>query len=311
MLSYAAAAGGVATIVGTPPNLIGIGLLTQQDIHITFLKWLTFGLPLAVALLLAAWALLQWLHPSTIRLVPALDATDRLWLTQAAWTRGQINACTAFSVAVCLWLIPGLAAAALGPGHHFAAWLDAHLPNELAALLAAGLLFVLPVDLRHGIFTLSWKQAGHINWGIILLFGGGLAFGELMIKTGLSQAIGEGFMGLFGVDGVWKLTAMAIAAGVLVSEGLSNTASASLLVPVVIGIAQTAAIPPVPPALGACLGSSLGFALPVSTPPNAIVYGTGLVPMANMIRTGLLFDLVGAVLIWLALRIICPLIGLV
>ena len=87
--------------------------------------------------------------------------------------------------------------------------------------------------------------------------------------------------------------------------------AAGMVIPVVIAIAQSADIPPVAPALGACLGASLGFALPVSTPPNAIVYGTGFVPIKSMLRTGLLYDLLGAILIWLTLRLLCPLVGFV
>jgi sodium-dependent dicarboxylate transporter 2/3/5 len=103
---------------------------------------------------------------------------------------------------------------------------------------------------------------------------------------------------------------VAIGVAVLVSELASNTASASMLLPVVMAIAQSAGIAPVPPALGVCLGASLGFALPVSTPPNAIVYGTGYIPIGKMIRGGILFDVLGAVLIWLTLRLLCPLLGL-
>jgi solute carrier family 13 (sodium-dependent dicarboxylate transporter), member 2/3/5 len=199
----------------------------------------------------------------------------------------------------------------LGSEHGLIVSLNAHLPNELVALLAAGLLFVLPTDLRTGAFTLNWKQAANINWGIILLFGGGLAFGDLMTKTGLSDAVGLGFVNLFGTSGVWSLTAVAILAGVLISELASNTASAAMLIPLVIAIAQADGVSAVVPALGACLGASLGFALPVSTPPNAIVYGTGLIAMRSMIRAGVIFDLIGAILIWVTLRIVGPLVGLI
>ncbi|MGH7228274.1 MAG: SLC13 family permease, partial [Nitrospiraceae bacterium] len=190
-------------------------------------------------------------------------------------------------------------------------WLDTHVPKELVAILAAGLLFMLPTNLSKGEWTLSWKQAAGINWGIIILFGGGLAFGELMVKTGLSNSIGQGVVALFGSQTVWSLTAGSIVVAVLVSELVSNTATASMVIPVVIAIAQSAGVSPVAPALGACLGASLGFALPVSTPPNAIVYGTGLVPIKSMLRTGLLYDLLGAILIWITLRLLCPLLGLV
>jgi sodium-dependent dicarboxylate transporter 2/3/5 len=113
-----------------------------------------------------------------------------------------------------------------------------------------------------------------------------------------------------GANSVWALTAVAIVIGVTMSEMSSNTAAASAIVPLVIAVAQGAGLSPVPPVLGAALGASFGFMLPVSTPPNAIVYGSGLVPLRDMIVSGIWLDLAGAVLIWLGLRVLCPLFGL-
>lgn len=312
MLSYEATAGGMATIVGTPPNLIGAGLIAQQTgVLISFVAWMTVGLPLAGLMLLAAWAVLTWLHPAGAPMLSGLSShlqEQRLGL--GPWTSAQVNACVAFGTAVVLWVVPGLIAARWGSDSSLTLWLDAHLPNELVAILAAGLLFLLPTNLSNGERTLSWKQAAGINWSVIILFGGGLAFGDLMVKTGLSNAIGQGVVALFGSQTVWNLTAGSIVVAVLISELVSNTATASMVIPVVIAIAQSAGVSPVAPALGACLGASLGFALPVSTPPNAIVYGTGFVPIKSMLCTGLLYDLLGAALIWLTLRLLCPLLGL-
>jgi sodium-dependent dicarboxylate transporter 2/3/5 len=148
-----------------------------------------------------------------------------------------------------------------------------------------------------------------IDWGTIVLFGGGLSLGRLVFETRLAEAIGGAMIRLAGAESLWSLTALAIVAGVLLSETCSNTASASMLVPVVIAAAQATGVSPVPPALGAALGASFGFMLPVSTPPNAIVYGSGLVPLREMIRAGAVLDAVGAVLIWLSLRLLCPLLG--
>jgi len=312
MLSYAATAGGLATLIGTPPNLIGVGLLEEQTgLSVSFFTWMAFGLPLAMLMLLLCWGLLLVLHRPEAAVIPHL--ASRLQAERRAlgpWTRGQINACLAFGLAVLFWIGPGLIAALWGATHPLSVWFDRHLPNELVALAASGLLFLLPIDMARGQFTLSWKQAGNINWGIILLFGGGLAFGDLMVKTGLSDAVGHGFVNWFGVSTLWSLTALSIVVAVLVSELASNTASASMLVPLAVAIAQSAGVPAGPPALGACLGASLGFALPVSTPPNAIVYGTGHIPIRSMVLTGLLFDVLGAALIWLILRLLCPLLGL-
>jgi len=177
-------------------------------------------------------------------------------------------------------------------------------------IFAAGLLFVLPINFKAGEFTLTWAQAKNINWGTILLFGGGLVFGHLMVETGLAKIFGQGLVDVFGVQTLWSLTAVAIGAALLLTEIASNTASASMLVPVVIAIAQAADISPIPPTMGVCLAASLAFVLPVSTPPNAIVYGTGLVPIQHMLRAGILLDIIGAVLVWVTLWLMCPLLGL-
>lgn len=310
ILSYAATAGGMATLIGTPPNLIGAGLIAQQTaVHLSFLTWMMIGVPLAILLLSVCWALLRWRHPPPMPVLPNLAGYLRVQrVALGPWTRGQVNACLAFGAALLFWIGPGLIAAAQGSDSPVTVWFDTHLPNELVALLAAGLLFILPAG--SGRPTLTWKEASEIDWGTILLFGGGLAFGDLMMRTGLADTIGRGFVDWTGTNTVWSLTAVSIGVAVIISELTSNTATAGMVVPLAIALAQSAGVPPVPPALGACLGASLGFALPVSTPPNAIVYGTGLVPLRSMIRTGLLVDLLGALLIWLTLRLLCPALGL-
>ena len=191
-----------------------------------------------------------------------------------------------------------------------AKWLNDRLPEAVVALVAAILLFVLPVDLKRGRFTLSWDEAVRIDWGTILLFGGGLALGTLMFETGVAHAMGRALTSKLGVQSLWALTGVAIALGIILSEATSNTAAANMVIPVVIGIAQSANVSPIPPALGACLGASYGFMLPVSTPPNAIVYGSGLVSIPSMVRAGVIFDVIGFVIIWVGLRLLCPMLGL-
>jgi len=312
LLSYAATAGGLATPIGTPPNLIGLGMIAEQTgVTIPFATWMMIGCPLALVALLVACRLIWERHPMDSSVVGEfLQGFREKQQPQGPWTRGQINTVVAFGTAVGLWLLPGFLAVVWGPASPLARWTAQHLPNEVAAILAASLLFVLPTGRTRGESTLSWRQAASINWGVILLFGGGLALGELMVRTGLSQSLGSGFVSLFGGQTLWSLTAVSILLAILVSELVSNTATATMVIPLVIAIAQSADVSPIPPALGACLASSFGFALPTSTAPNAIVYGTGLIPLRQMIGSGLLFDLLGAVFIWLTLRVMCPLLQL-
>lgn len=185
-----------------------------------------------------------------------------------------------------------------------------HLPESIVAIAAAILLFLLPVNLSQWEFTLTWPEAVKIDWGTILLFGGGLALGSLMFKTGVAEAIGTTLTGYLGVRSLWGLTGLSIALAIAISEAASNTASANMIIPVVIAIAQAAGVSPLPPAMGACLGASFGFMLPVSTPPNAIVYGSGLVPLPKMMRAGILLDIAGFVIIWGGLYILHQMLGL-
>lgn len=323
MVAYAASIGGIGTPVGSPPNLIGIGLIRNSTgIEISFFTWMALAVPILGVMAIVLFALLHRLHPAAPRASAGASRADaelgaemrthveRERARLGPWTRGQINTLIAFGVAVTLWVLPGVLAA-LGQEESAAGeWLRTRMPEALVALFAAVLLFVLPVRLRTGEFTLTWSDAVRIDWGTILLFGGGLALGSLMFETGVAQAVGEGLAGQLGASSLWRLTFAAIAIGIVLSETTSNTAAANMVIPVVIAIAQAADLNPVPPALGACLGASFGFMLPVSTPPNAIVYGSGLVPIPKMMRAGILFDLLGLFVIWIGLRIMCPLLGL-
>jgi len=167
----------------------------------------------------------------------------------------------------------------------------------VVAILAASLLFLLPTDWGARRFTLTWNQAVNIDWGTILLFGSGIALGSLLADTGLARVVGNSLADALGVTSVLGITLIAVVIAVLISETTSNTASVAIVVPIVIPIAQAAGVDPLVPALAAVFGASYGFMLPVSTPPNAIVYGSGMVPITKMLRSGIVFDVVGIVLI--------------
>lgn len=184
------------------------------------------------------------------------------------------------------------------------------MPEGVVAIIGAVLLFLLPVDFKKREFSISWKDAVQINWGTLILFGAGLSLGNLMFETKLAESIGNSLTGITGSGSLWLLTLAAIYIAIIASEATSNTAAANMVIPVMISIAVAAGLNPVPPAIGAAIGASWGFMLPVSTAPNAIVYGTGLVPIRKMMRAGFIFDIVGGLIIWLGLRLMLPLIGL-
>ena len=166
-------------------------------------------------------------------------------------------------------------------------------PESVAAIVGGLLLLVIPVSWRERRFTLSWAEASRIDWGIVLLFGGGLAMGRLSDSTGLSAALGHGIAARFPDAGVVGLTMVFTAIAVVMSETASNTAAANIIVPTAIAVSQAAGVSPLEPALGATIGASLGFMMPISTPPNAIVYSSGYIPLRAMVRNGFVLDIVG------------------
>jgi sodium-dependent dicarboxylate transporter 2/3/5 len=142
-----------------------------------------------------------------------------------------------------------------------------------------------------------------------MLFGGGISLGTQMFDTGLAGALGKGFVELTGVHDVWMLTLVAIVFTIFFTEVCSNTATSNMLVPLVIGVTTELGVSPVPPALGVGLAASCAFMMPIATGPNAIVYGTGRVGLMDMVRAGLVLNLLCGGLIFGILRVLCPLMG--
>jgi len=312
MAAYASSTGGIGTPVGTPPNLIGLAMLDKfAGVKIPFFHWMLFAIPLLMIMYAFLFIVMYLLHkPEVSRVKGSREFVRAEAEKLGPWTRGQKNALIAFLTAVALWVLPGFLALFLGTSSAFSRLYNERLPEAAAALLAALLLFLLPLDWRKRQFTLTWRQAVEIDWGTLLLFGGGLTLGDLMFQTQLAEQLGSGLLHFFGATSVWGLTLAGIYLAILVSETTSNTAAATMVVPILISIAQTAGLNPVPPAIGATIGASYAFMLPVSTPPNAIVYGSGLVPITRMLRAGTLLNLTGGMLIWGCLRVLLPLVGL-
>jgi sodium-dependent dicarboxylate transporter 2/3/5 len=205
----------------------------------------------------------------------------------------QRNTLIAFGLTVALWLFPGVLAITGFGETALARGFDAAVPESVAAMIGAILLFLLPISWRARRFTLTWEQAVRIDWGIVLLFGGGLTMGALAFSTGLAESMGRGITAWLPVHSTWSLTVLFTAIAIVMSEAASNTASANMIVPVAIAVAQAAGVDPIEPALGATLGASMGFMMPISTPPNAIVYSSGHVPITAMMRHGVVLDVAG------------------
>jgi len=222
------------------------------------------------------------------------------------WSVGEKSTLIAFSVTVFLWVLPGVLAIIYGETSREYTGLTARLPEGVAALIGACLLFVLPGDQQGKAIT--WREAAKIDWGIVLLYGGGFALGVLSFNTGLAETLGKAVLGYLPTSGETGLLIASTIMAVILSEITSNTASANMIVPVVISIANAAGVDPVVPALGATFGASLGFMLPVSTPCNAIVYGSGYIPLKTMMRHGVIVDIVGVVVIVAVMKFLLPLV---
>jgi len=308
--AFGASIGGLATPVGTPPNLIGLGFLRQSaQAEVPFFHWMALGIPLVA--LLWGWCVWQ-LGRNFGELEAVLTAVSEHIAEERArlgpWTAGQRNTLVAFACTVLLWVSPGVVALVLGEQHPAYRWLVTTFPEGVAALFGAGLLFVLPIDWRRQRFTLRWEDAVQIDWWIVFLYGGGLALGTLAFRTGLAEALGHALTTRLGIQTMPGLVLVSTACATLLSETTSNTASANMIVPVVIAFAHSAGLDPVLPAVGATFGASLGFMLPVSTPTNAIVYSSGRIPLVTMMRHGLLLDIFGVVAVAAVLLLLGPLI---
>lgn len=304
MTSFAASIGGLATPVGTPPNLIGLAVIRKSlGVEIPFLKWAFVGVPIVACLFLYLFFYLNLLcGAGTRRAAASLAPLDEVRRRLGPWTSGQRSTVFAFAVTVVLWVMPGMVAVIAGEESAAYQTLSKCLPESVAALLGATLLFLLPGD-RAG-KAITWREAVEIDWGVVLLYGGGFSLGVLSERLGLAAALGQSLAQFLPSTSGLTLVIASAAVAMLVSELTSNTASAIIVVPVAISIAQAAGANPLEPALAATFAASLGFMLPVSTPCNAIVYGSGYIPLTRMVRYGLLLDLAGVTIIVVMVRLL-------
>ncbi|HEU0076152.1 MAG TPA: DASS family sodium-coupled anion symporter [Longimicrobiaceae bacterium] len=285
---YAAAVGGLGTLIGTPPNALLAGFLSSAyGIEIGFLRWMLVGVPLVLLLLPLCWLLLtRVVLPLGSREIPggreliAREITLLGPVSRAEWTVAAIFVATDLLWVGRPWIVgwaPGISDAGI-------------------ALGAAVLLFVLPAARDGHERVLDWEWAGRLPWDVLLLFGGGLSLADGIAESGLAGWIGDALAGLGGLP----LAAIAIAVAVVLvalSEVASNTAAAVTFLPVIASLAVGMGQGPVLLATVATLAASGGFILPVASPPNAIVYGTGRVALAQMVRGGVVMDAVFALVL--------------
>ena len=314
-IAFAASIGGLATPIGTPTNLIGLGFIRDQlGVNISFPGWCAISLPLVVILTTILVLVLSRLFPAGVeRLDGVQEFVRRERMRLGRWTTGQLSTALAFAITVVLWVVPGVLVVALGPHHPLSEWLRDRLPEGVAALIGAILLFLLPGDRTadgRRPRAVLWHEA-RIDWDIVLLYGGGLALGELCFSKGLATAAGQGITGWIptGAWGATVLVAVAAIVAVVTSEFTSNVASATMVVPIVIAMGQTIGGDATAAALAATFASSLGFMMPVSSPCNAIVYGSGRIPLRSMMAAGAVLDVIGVAVIIIAMLVVARITG--
>ncbi|SDK45146.1 SLC13 family permease [Microbulbifer yueqingensis] len=273
--AYAANIGGLATIVGSPPNAIA-----ARALGVDFISWLQVGLPVTLGMFPLVLASL-WLVLRPDRERAEISKPD---LAPVPWTAGAIGAIALFAVAVLAWTLSTPLTRWLGLGGSF----DAVVGLCITALAPlCGLI--------------SWPALqSQINWGILLLFGGGLCLSLILQQTGTSVWIAQSLLGGLGQAPGWLLVAACIALMIFLTELASNTGSAAILVPVFYGLAQQFD-PGItePLILGIGMAASCAFMLPVATPPNALAYGTGVVRQDQMLRAGLILNLLAIPVVWI------------
>ena len=307
MTAYSCSIGGVLTPIGTPPNLIMLGFLdTMCDIHVSFFQWMTWGFIAMVIYFAIAYVVLSHMFPADVDHIEGADVFIRTKLAElGGWTRAQKNTLIAFIVAVTLWVLPGFLSIVFGSTDPLLKMYNRLFPEAIAAMAGALLLFIMPVNFKERQFTLKWSEAMQgIEWGTLILFGGGLAMGGMMYKTGLSQWVGDLIVSsMGGAPSEIAMVAIFSVMALLLSELTSHTAATNMIGPLAITAAVSAGISPVPVSVGIALSASLGFMLPVSTPPNAIVYASGYIPITKMIKTGVYIDFIGIACVTIPLAI--------
>jgi sodium-dependent dicarboxylate transporter 2/3/5 len=268
---------------------------------------MTFGVPIGALMMVGLVLVLCAFHG--IRRGQPLENLAAIRRPYQPWSRGERAVVVALAFALTGWILPSLVHA-ISADSAATRWLEGHLSEEVVALLAGCLLFVLPAGTREARRpALTWGEATQIEWGVILLFAGGILMGDLAKTTGLSAVWGKALVELTSAHSTLAITALVTGVSIALSELTSNTATATLMAPLAAELAAAAGASPIPCVLGATMGSSFGFMMPISTAPNALAYATGKVKMGTMMTAGVVFDVLGFVLILGGLRVLCPLFG--
>ncbi len=287
-IAYAASIGGMATLIGTPPNVVFKAYMVKNGYEVNFFEWMLVGVPLMVLLVAITYFLnVKWLYPNRLgKFDGAQEIIQHELEILGKPSKAERRVFWLFMVTAALWISGSFINKAI-PGLKFT--------DDMVAIAAGISLFLIPASNEKGEFLLDWEATSKLPWGILLLFGGGLALADALYKTGLIDLIGNAFNG----SQVNQLVFIVLltAATVLLSEGLSNVALVVVFLPVVSGIATGMGIEPILLTAPVTLAASCGFMLPMATPPNAIVFGSGHLKVFDMVKAGFWLDIISILLI--------------
>jgi sodium-dependent dicarboxylate transporter 2/3/5 len=302
--AFAGSIGGLATPVGTPTNLIGLGFIEKQlGRQINFFEWMRFGAPIVVALYFLLFLYLNFLCPANVKKLTGVRASlvgERKKLGKLS--SGERNTLIAWSLTVALWMAPGILALLYGENDAITKSFARHVPESVAALIGAFMLFLLPTNFARREFTISLKSALEIDWAVLALYGGGIALGQMVFETKLADALGKGAANWIPAAD-YVIIAVAAMMATLTSELTSNVASVNMVTPLVIAMAGSNGLQA---AIAASMAATLGFMLPISTPTNAIVYSSGMIPLPRMMKYGILLDIIGFISIVIGTLLLVP-----
>lgn len=308
-IAYAASIGGVGTIIGTAPNVFLVSYAQQvMGREISFVRWMMFGVPFVIVFVPVVWWLLaRRIYPVTSAHLPGVDALlASMHAELGPMTRAERLTLCVFLLTAAAWVCrPLLNALEIGGIGSLAGLTDAGI-----AVTSALVLFVTPVSLKRGEFLMDWETAIKLPWGLLILFGGGLSLAATLDVTGFSEFLGSRANALAVLPTVLIVT-LVTAMMIFLTEITSNTATTATLVPVLYAVAIGVGLEPYLLIVPACIAASCAFMLPVATPPNAIVFGSGFVSIPQMSRAGFRLNIIAIMLIpLLTFVVVAPVLGI-
>ncbi|MBG6182435.1 sodium-dependent dicarboxylate transporter 2/3/5 [Arthrobacter sp. CAN_A214] len=305
-IAWSATIGGLGTLLGSPPNAIVAGYIsTELGETVGFVEWMLLGVPIVVVFIGLAWLLItRVIFKFNLEEIPGgAELINDEIRALGRMSQGEKTVLAVFAGAAFCWIVPGLIFN-IGAVAEALPWLGS-FDDTVIAIAAGIILFMIPAD-KKGNMTLVWKDAEDgLPWGVLLLFGGGLSLAAAVASTGLDAWFGDQVSGL-GALPIVLLLAAVVTIVLLLTEITSNTATAATFIPILGGVAIGIGMDPQTLLIPAALAATCAFMLPVGTPPNAIVYATGNVKISEMVRGGIVLNIVGVILITMFTVLIGP-----